>query len=160
MHAVDRYVTRPDDSRVDGPGIFERAVLRQRGAVLDSIVVETISQDFGGIKVRRFPAIAGVDALFVADGVVYLDIELVVRCMGRRGEIQIEELGSVRGFRIEIDDGLTDRVNLVLWNYVAGNLWPYASRGRAGGLRRIVDGRRRRRGSRQFVPPTWARKRG
>src|SRR5450631_1783108 len=100
----------PDDPRVDGPGIFQRSVLRHRNTALDSVIIETVAQGQRSRIVAPASAVAAADAVPVVDLVVYLDVELVARSRRQRREVVVVELVPVAGFRIEVEDSHSDRI--------------------------------------------------
>src|SRR5215472_1829847 len=110
VYPVDRYVTSPDNPRVDGPGILERSVLRHGYTALDSIIIKAIAQSQWGRVVVPPSAIAAINAVPVIDLVVYLDVELVIRSRPQSAVVVIIELVCVAGLRIEIEDRQSDGI--------------------------------------------------
>src|SRR5580658_3998179 len=124
MHPVDREVAGPDNTRGQRPGIFERAILRQRGAAPDSIsrsvIVEAVSKDHRSVVIRRAAAVASADVIAVVDLVINFDIELIIRSMRDAAEDVVSNWAWQIGLRIKIEDGLADGVDFGRRNYVWG----------------------------------------
>ena len=91
MHPVDGRVAGPDNPRVHGPGIFERAVLRQGHTACDSVIIEAVAQGERSGEVAPAAAVAAADAVPVVDLVVYLYVELVIRRLRYRCEVIVLE---------------------------------------------------------------------
>jgi hypothetical protein len=102
VYPIHGRVVCPDSSRVESPGIFERAVLRRSRAVRDSVIIKSVSQSLRSGEVGPAPAVAAVDALLIVDLVVNLDVELVIRRTRCTGEIVVVEFSREIRLRIKI----------------------------------------------------------
>src|SRR5580704_612202 len=148
MYPIDGEMARPDDAGIHRPGIFDRTILRQRGAARDAIarpvIVKAVSEDRGSVVIRRTAAVASADVVPVIDLVINFDIELIIRGVRRAAENVIVKFARQIGLRIKIENGLADGIDFALGNYVqatAGLHLRPALTGGAGDQRelRIVD---------------------
>ena len=110
VHPVDSHMASPDHPRVDGPGIFQRSVLRHRHTALDSVVIEAVAQGQRSRIVVPASAVAAADAVPVVDLVVYLDVELVVWAVRQCRVVVVIEFVPVAGLRIEVEDGQSNGI--------------------------------------------------
>src|ERR1700691_5699375 len=104
MHPVNSRMAGPDHPGADIPGVFERAILRGGWTVGDAIIIEAVSQYFGGGVIAPAAAVAAIHALIVIELVVDLDVELIIRRIGCIGENEVIEFHAVGGLRIKIND--------------------------------------------------------
>src|ERR1700677_4644215 len=121
MHAVNSRMACPDHPGADIPGVFERAILRGGWTVGDSIIIEAVSQYFRSCVVTPTAAVAAINALIVIELVVDLDVELIIRRIGRIGENEVIEFHAIGGLGIKINDSLPDGINFVRRDHVQ---WP------------------------------------
>ena len=72
---------------------------------------------------------------------VQLDVELIVRSMRQSGQTKVVEFPGEIGLRVQVDDGLSNRVDFTTVDYVPRDLTP----GRAVGTAtdRVINRSRR-----------------
>src|SRR5208283_2054082 len=105
VHAVDCEVAGPDDVGIYRAGVFDRSILRQRGAACDavsgSVVVEAISKDHRSVVIGGLAAVASADVVAVVDLMINFDIELIIRLMRDAAENVVINWARQIGLRIK-----------------------------------------------------------